>query len=81
MTKNSGAQWGVLLAALITQVLAGCADLRLYSPPLDEQGKKAQKAWTDADLAGSRRGIGKFQPMAGGPGAPESDPQRPRRPS
>ena len=52
MTKNSGAQWGVLLAALITQVLAGCADLRLYSPPLDEQGKKAQKAWTDVDLAG-----------------------------
>lgn len=33
-------------------VLAGCADLRLHSSSLDEQGKKAQKAWADVDLAG-----------------------------
>ncbi|GAA0750341.1 hypothetical protein GCM10009107_21870 [Ideonella azotifigens] len=31
--------------------LGGCADLRLYSSSLDEQGKKAQKAWTDVNLA------------------------------
>jgi len=53
MPKNSGRQrWWVLLAALGTVVLVGCADLRLYSPSLDEQGKKAQKAWTDVDLPG-----------------------------
>lgn len=52
MAKNSGTQWGIMLAAFSAVVLAGCADLRLYSPSLDEQGKKAQKAWTDVDLAG-----------------------------
>jgi hypothetical protein len=52
MAKNSGTQRGVLLVALGTLVLAGCAELRLYSPSLDEQGKKAQKAWTEVDLAG-----------------------------
>jgi hypothetical protein len=53
MPKNSGTQrWGRILAAFGTLVLVGCADLRLYSPSLDEQGKKAQKAWTDVDLAG-----------------------------
>ena len=49
MAKNRGAQRGGLLLALATLVLVGCADLRLYSPSLDEQGKKAQKAWAEVD--------------------------------
>jgi len=43
---------GVVFVSIATLLLVGCADLRLYSPSLDEHGKKAQKAWTDVDLAG-----------------------------
>lgn len=35
--------WGAAIA------VSGCADLHLYSPQRDEQGKAAQKAWADAD--------------------------------
>lgn len=35
--------WGTSIA------LSGCADLHLYSPQRDDQGKAAQKAWADAD--------------------------------
>jgi hypothetical protein len=52
MVERNGARWGGALVALAAMALGGCADLRLYSPSLDEQGKKAQKAWTDVDLAG-----------------------------
>ena len=52
MAERDGTRWGAVLLALAAALLGGCADLRLYSPALDEQGKKAQKAWADVDLPG-----------------------------
>ena len=52
MAERVGTRWGAVLLALAAALLGGCADLRLYSPSLDEQGKKAQKAWSDVDLTG-----------------------------
>jgi hypothetical protein len=52
MAERVVTRWGAVLLALAAALLGGCADLRLYSPSLDEQGKKAQKAWSDVDLTG-----------------------------
>jgi hypothetical protein len=41
-----------LVLALGVLALTGCDHLRLYSPGLDEQGQKAQKAWKEVNLAG-----------------------------
>lgn len=50
-TRGGGVALTMVALAL---ALAGCStsSLRLYSPSLDEQGKKAQKAYADADVLG-----------------------------
>ena len=45
-------RWPALALSLGILALAGCGHLRLYSPGLDDQGQKAQKAWKDVDLTG-----------------------------
>lgn len=52
MAKHCQTRWKSLASLLGLLVLTGCGHLRLYSPGLDEQGQKAQKAWKDVDLSG-----------------------------
>ena len=52
MAKHCWTRWKALASLLGLLVLTGCGHLRLYSPGLDEQGQKAQKAWKDVDLPG-----------------------------
>ena len=47
MAKRTRTRWHALTLSLSVVALAGCGHLRLYSPGLDEQGQKAQKAWKD----------------------------------
>ena len=52
MATHTRTRWKTLVLSFGLLVLTGCGHLRLYSPGLDEQGQKAQKAWKDVDLSG-----------------------------